>query len=160
VDYTGVTGFSEYMLSFGMDWLKDMIAHQVRDRQAPRSKVTLNEKLNVSKQVYNAANLTPGFDFLAWLIAAKMRQIKHNGTGTLRVAINYERGWKDDPNKGYDLLMVENVMIPLTRMIGGVYVEDITDDFLWPPLGCFQEAVEMCNEGVPVPRLVPHEDAD
>lgn len=160
VDYTTIIGTtSEYQLHFGLMSLANQVERHIWKRQAPQTKVNLAAGMNPSKQVYNAANLTMGFDFLSWLISADMRRVKHGGEPPLRIAIHYEQGFLDNPNYKYDRMMHDHVMLPLIDMIGAVKVDHIGDDFVWPPSSTLADAVSLFKQGVPLPRLEPHKKA-
>jgi len=160
VDYTTIIGTtSEYMLYFGLKSLATKLEDHIWKRQAPQAKVNLAAGMDPSKQVFNAANLTMGFDFLAWLVCAEMRRMKHCGQPPLHVAIHHEAGFLDNPNYKYNRMMHDHVMLPLIDMIGAVKADHIGDDFLWPPSSTFADAVEFYKQGVPLPRFEPNKYA-
>jgi hypothetical protein len=157
--YVAQSGASEAWVNFGIDLLKNGLMEKVKSRQSPASNTEVHGTIKANKVVFNAANMTLGYDFLAWLVAAEMRRIKH-GEGPLEIAFAVGPDFKDKPKDpmllkqhNFDHMMMDNVCLPLTKMLGAAASTKVDNTFLWPISSCFRDAVSLFNEGIPVPRL-------
>jgi len=151
LDFSAAQGASEYMLHFGLQSMAQKLGDRIWGRQAPRHLTEVNEKTDPSKVVYNAANLTLGYDFLAWLVGCEMRKHSLGIDKPLKVAVSYGTTTVNN----YGKMMRNEVVLPLIKMIGAEYVSEseIGTDAMWPPTSCFLEAVEFHNDGIPAPEF-------
>lgn len=104
--------------------------------------------LDASYVCYHCGSSPHGFDFLIWLITREMRRIKSGAPAPLKVAF-----WCGKNPAKFD--WIENVYRPIMGLIGAV-----EDNKAWgrpdgPTLFTSGPLVELYNEGVSLPQLVP-----
>jgi hypothetical protein len=158
--YVAQSGQSEAWLNLGIDLAKNGMMKKLTSRQSPVERTEIGGARKGDKAVFNAANLTLGFDVLAWLVATEMRRIKHGVEEPLEVAFAVSPEYRDRPKDpmlakqhDFDHMMFDNVCAPLVKMIGGKAAQQVDDTFYWPTNSCFRDAVDLFNEGIPIPRL-------
>jgi hypothetical protein len=163
--YVAQSGISESWLNLGLDLAKNGMMKKLTSRQSPVANTEVHGSIKANKVIFNAANLTLGYDFLAWLMAAEMRRIKHGIEEPLEVGFAVGSDFRDKPQDpmllkqhNFDHMMMDNVCLPLVGMMGGKPAQKVDETFLWPPSSCFRDAVELFNEGIPIPR-VAHDSA-
>jgi hypothetical protein len=95
--YVAQSGQSEAWLNLGIDLAKNGMMKKLTSRQSPVERTEIGGARKANKVVFNAANLTLGFDFLAWLVATKMRLTKHGVEEPLEVAFAVSPEYRDRP---------------------------------------------------------------
>ena len=154
-DHVGVIG-TEFAANFAADNLKMQIMGNVFRRLPPNVSPTAP----ADRVVYNLASGPCSFDFLAWLQTQEMRRMKEGAPGPLKVAFSMgsdqvlQRCLVTDQRK----IMFENVMKPLIPMIGAVEITDL-DNCRWPETYTLNTAVELFNNGAPMPKLTVADEA-
>jgi hypothetical protein len=158
--YVAQSGISETWLNLGLDLCKTGMMKKLMARQAPASDTEVGGPRKANRAIFNAQNLTLGYDFLAWLVAAEMNRIKHKEPGPLEIGFAVGPDWavrpKDKiigPQWDFDHMMMDNVALPLVKMIGAVPATKVDETFYWPTNSCFRGAVDLYDEGIAIPKL-------
>jgi hypothetical protein len=160
VDHVGVIG-TEFAANFGIDNLKHQVMTNVFRRLPPDNQVDAP----ADRVVYNLASGPCSFDFLAWLQIQQMRRNREGVQTPLQVAFamgtdqNLDRCLITDQRR----TMYENVMRALIPMMGAVEVPIIQllkqGPARWPETYTLNAAVELYQQGVPMPKLTPADTA-
>lgn len=111
-----------------------------------------NPLLSTGFFVYSMLTCPLGFDFLVWLMSAKMYHRRFRGEGPLQVCFWEGRKPDEIPSREQRVQLLNNVFRPLLKLAGGVEIED--------PHGCYREnyvikdIVLAARDGEEVPKLL------
>lgn len=148
--YAGATG-CEFAANWGYDLLKQSLLRPRNPSNAvePESAVNLGEDY----ACYDLYRAPMSYDFSSWLIYMEMRRIKAGAPAPLKVAFTKpgaDRVWTP-----YNELMLNEVLIPMVEMIGGVIDPRAVSAHNRVEYYCPFPIVEAAKEGQAVPRLKP-----
>lgn len=111
---TGAIGV-EFAMNWGLDSLKERLFKAFHSRSAPT-----DTHAPANRFCFNMMQMAPSFDFMNWLVAAKMEMIREGAPEPMRVGFwkgDVEESWKDDDRRPG---MFEKVVRPALDFIGAV----------------------------------------
>lgn len=151
-DHAGVNT-SHFAAYVAMDQLKRRMVADV-NANAPHVKAPVQSHIPADLVCYDICNEPVQFDFLPWLVTAKMQMLREGLPGPLKVAFvegpsNIQFADQEVMSRNH---WMDKVILPMCRMLGA----EVTNEALKgrrPSCYSWIEAVEAARAGEPVPRL-------
>jgi hypothetical protein len=150
MEYAGSSG-CEFAANWGYDLLKRAL---MRPSELNSSD---GEHLGANYACYDLRRAPISYDFSCWLIAQEMKRIRMGDPPPLRIA--FLAPLKDRVMTPKDDIMLENVLVPMVSMVGGVIDPKAGGSQERMNFYCPRPVVEAARNGEEVPRLKPRPEA-